>query len=105
MLEKFNTKEELKNIFWDGSRIHGVSLQALSLLAEKYEYILVGIETYKSNDAFFIRKDLCPTNILSFNEIYKKYLETNDSEESNKEAQKVINNLNLVNVFKADYLY
>lgn len=158
-----NTKEELSNILWDGSRIQGSSLQALNMLADKYNYVLVGLETYKSSDCFFIRKDLCPNNILSFEEIYnqyflkgssknnfykifdkkpepiprenrhhkllnnpiwyepyhkkdnnnrykilwdyRKYIETNNPEEANKEAQTVINNLNLVNVFKADYLY
>ena len=67
-------ENDSKILCWDKSRIFGSSLQAFNLLANMYGYKLVGVDNHNTNDAFFIRNDLCPKNILSFDNIYNKYI-------------------------------
>lgn len=72
--EKFNrTKKHYSNLY------SGASLPAICLLAEKKGYVFVGCNS-NGNNAFFVRKDICPLPPVSYKEgfVMPKFRESRD---------------------------
>ena len=40
-------------------------------------YKLVAIEHYRTNDAFFVRGDLCPKNVVDFDTLFENHVKKN----------------------------